>query len=138
MAEVTNFTHNDAAAAWGASEDRTPIFTVTKKNPARAEWDAQEVHGHDEVAPPETINVEYTMPKKPNVGFALKYLKEARVNADTAAVWLIETALGGEAYDALANELANEDDPDKALATFNAIATRIQQVALGGLDAPKA
>ena len=72
------------------------------------------------------------MPEKPNAGFALVYLKAARTwGADVALAWLLELAIGEEAYDALAAE------PDLEADTFNAIMLAVQTRALGGLAAPK-
>lgn len=128
--------HKTSADNWATSDDRVVVFSVTKINP---DYDENEVipEGEDRVEPRE-IHTDYTMPAKPNVGFALKYLKEARQNPDSAVVWLIETAIGADGYDALADELSEADDPQAALATFNSVAQKIQTVALGGLEAPKA
>lgn len=121
--------HSDAAAQWATSEERTPVFTVVRaaERPSDAGDDWQQ---HDE-------RHEFTMPSKPNVGMAMAYLKQARQNADLAASWLIETAIGSEGYDALVNELAGLT-VSEAQALLRNVSERIQTVALGGLEAPKA
>ena len=81
---------------------------------------------------PKVENVTYSMPEKPNAGFALVYLKAARTwGADVALAWLLELAIGEEAYDALAAE------PDLEADTFNAIMLAVQTRALGVLAGPK-
>lgn len=121
--------HTDAAAQWANSPERAPIFTVLRaaERPVDAGDDWQP---HDE-------RHEYTMPQTPNVGMSLAYLKRARENADLAMSWLIETAIGSEGYDALVDELAGMA-PKDAQSLVQTITQRIQTVALGGLEAPKA
>lgn len=127
---VVAFQHTDAAAQWALSEDRVPVFTVSKPY----------VHTGDEpegFVTPEPEIVTYTMPAKPNPGLALRYLKMAREQGDVANGWIIETAIGEEGYFALADELAAPeiDDPMKILRD---IVAKIQRIAMGGLEAPKA
>ena len=110
----------NAWGAWATSTDRIPVFSVTK---------ADEESGESEL-------VTFTMPAKPNPGLALKFLKMARDNGELATVWLIEQAIGADGYDALADELINYDGDPVAL--LQGIAQRIQKVAMGGLEAPKA
>jgi hypothetical protein len=129
MSTAIEVRHTEAAAEWAASTDRTPVLTVVRaaKRPEDAGDDWQP---HDE-------RHEYTMPSKPNVGMSMAYLKQARQNADLAASWLIETAIGSDGYDALVDELAGLGVAE-AQALVTNIAQRIQTVALGGLEAPKA
>lgn len=104
------------ADEWATSTDRVPVFTVDHED---------------------RDSTVYTMPRKPNVGLALRYLKLARKQSpDVAMSWLIEEAIGEEGYDALAEELASmgEDGP-KLLRT---IAEKVQTIAAGGLESPKA
>lgn len=118
---VATIRHSDAAAKWALSEDRLPVFSVVRPVPDDA----------PEGTEPETVT--YTMPAKPNPGLALRFLKMARTMGDAASSWLIETAIGEEGYEALADELINyEGDPTKLL---QGIAEKIQKVAMGGLDA---
>lgn len=112
--------HANAWQDWANSEERLPLFSVTKV-------DAE--NGEPEV-------VEYTMPAKPNPGLALKFLKMAREQGEIASVWLIEQAIGAEGYDALADELVSYDGDAGAL--LRGIVEKIQRVAMGGLEAPKA
>lgn len=104
-----------SSEAWADSTDRVPVFTVVDS----------EGNGTD-----------YTMPRKPNAGIALGYLKAARKQGpDLAMSWLIETAVGEEGYDALVDDLAGYDgDPQLVL---QSIVTKIQTISMGGLEAPK-
>lgn len=112
---------------WALSEERVPVFFVTR--------DVIDDDGNPVPdAPKETIS--YTMPKKPNPGLALKFLKMARTQGEIASVWLIEQAIGEEGYDALADELVNYDGD--AVAFLRSVTEKIQRVAMGGLEAPKA
>jgi hypothetical protein len=122
-----NFRHErDYRAEWNATEDRKVLFTVTKLD--------HDEHGN--VIGERTV--EHTMPNKPNAGLALEYLKRARrMDPDIAMSWLIEAAVGPEGYDDLTDELANPDIADP-LAILRDLTARIQKVALGGLEAPKA
>lgn len=129
--------HNDAAEAWALGSERAIVFTVTKVNPERAEFDAADkLEGS--IAPPAELRVDYTMPARPNAGLALAYLKRARANADLAMSWLIEIAIGDEGYDALTDELSDSDDVEAAVAIMQEVVATIQRVAMGGLEAPKA
>lgn len=127
---IAEILHTDAGAAWALDERRVPIFSVRKPYVPTGEEEP------DFVAPDDEI-VTYTMPAKPNPGIALRFLKKAREQGDVASSWLIETAIGAEGYDALADELINyEGDP---VALLQQIAQKIQTVVMGGLDAgPKA
>lgn len=115
-----------AAEAWATSEERLPVFSVR-----RPVFD----DGGNPTDDSELIT--YTMPAKPNPGFALKYLKLARTIGDAASSWLIETACGEEAYDALADDLITyeENNPGQSVVLLRKIAERIQAAAMGGLDA---
>lgn len=117
-----------AAEAWATSEERIDVFAV--RRPV-VDDDGNPVPD----APAELIT--YTMPAKPNPGFALKYLKLARQIGDAASSWLIETAIGEEAYDALCDDLVTyeENNPGQSIKLLQQIAERIQKVAMGGLDA---
>lgn len=140
MTETTGITleHNDAPP-WALSSDRVPVFTVVRPNPeyVPAELrDAQPLEPGQVAEPytvPETITKTFTMPAKTNPGLALDYLRRARENADVAASWLLELAIGTEGYDALVTELSAEPDPDKASALMQTIITTVAKRALGGL-----
>jgi len=81
---------------------------------------------------PKVERVEYTMPKKPNAGMALKYLKSTRTMGVEAAMgWLFELAIGGAAYEELSNE--TDFDIDDLATLMQTVVTR----ALGGLEPPK-
>lgn len=129
--------HTNAAAEWATSPDRTVVFSVLRPNPDKTTSKARANLELDD-----EVQVDYTMPAKPNAGLALAYLKQARANADLAMSWLIETAIGDEGYDALTEELSGEDDQAAAQRILTEVVTRIQVVAMGGLDgqgnAPKA
>lgn len=135
-----NFQHSDAAQKWSETEERAEVFTVTRRNPERDEWDAEEhpvAEGEPMPEPPaETITETYTVPAKPNPGLGLQYLRIARQDAGLATSWLLETALGERGYDALIEELAAYD-PETAQAQMTAITERVQKIVLGGLEAPK-
>ena len=120
---VATITHRESGEEWALSTDRAPIFSVLRA-PAG-----------DPDGEPETIT--YTMPRKPNPGMALRFLKMARTMGDVASSWLIEQAIGEEGYEALADELGNYDgDPSLLL---RQITEKIQRVVMGGLDGgPKA
>ena len=143
--QAQNFDHDrDHFVDWQASPERRTLFTVTKREPnPEAEGLEPNEHGalyRDGQLVPKTLErvIEYTMPARPNAGLALEYLKRARrTDPDQAMSWLIEAAVGVEGYDALADELANPDITDP-LAVLRDLVGRIQKVALGGLEAPKA
>jgi len=115
-----------AAEAWATSEERLPVFSVRRP-----------IFDDDGNPTEDSELVTYTMPAKPNPGFALKYLKLARTIGDAASSWLIETACGEEAYDALADDLITyeENNPGQSVTLLRKIAERIQTAAMGGLDA---
>lgn len=115
-----------AAEAWATSEERLPVFQVRRP-----------VVDDDGNPTDDSELITYTMPAKPNPGFALKYLKLARTIGDAASSWLIETACGEEAYDALADDLITyeENNPGQSVTLLRKIAERIQTAAMGGLDA---
>ena len=146
MTEQTlNFTHDrDHSAEWQASPERKVLFTVTKHD-ANTEAEGLDPNEQgalyrDGVLIPKTIErvIEYTMPARPNAGLALDYLTRARrTDPDQAMSWLIEAAVGAEGYDALVDELASADIADP-LSVLRDLVGRIQKVALGGLEAPKA
>jgi hypothetical protein len=114
-----------AAEAWATSEERLPVFQVRRP-----------VVDDDGNPTDDSELITYTMPAKPNPGFALKYLKLARTIGDAASSWLIETACGEEAYDALADDLITyeESNPGQSVTLLRKIAERIQTAAMGGLD----
>lgn len=115
-----------AAEAWATSEERLPVFSVRRP-----------VLDDDGNPTDDSELVTYTMPAKPNPGFSLKYLKLARQIGDAASSWLIETACGEEAYDALADDLITYEEkyPRQSVVLLRKIAERIQTAAMGGLDA---
>lgn len=126
---AATFQHSNAAAEWKASTDRVPVFDVVKK----VELDGE---GNGDLMPEVTT---YTMPAKPNAGLGLAYLKQARrLGPDVAASWLIEEAVGEDGYDALTEELAGLDEGQDSTLILQSIVTKIQTIALGGLEAPKA
>lgn len=114
--------HRDAPATEVA---RIPVFTVQRES--------SDASGGDS---PVTVDTVYTMPAKPNPGIALEYMRQARQNADLAASWLIEEQIGSDGYTALVEEMQMLDDAE-ASALFEAIAIRIRDVSMGGLEAPK-
>lgn len=139
------FRRKAAAREWSLSTERTTVFTVVRPNPDYEEWAAERVEDledgfelpdleNDPEAPPHEVSIDYTMPAKPNMGLALEYLRWARKDADTAASWLIETAIGEEGYSALVEELGEADTPEEAVETLRAVAQRISKVAMGGLE----
>lgn len=121
-----------AAGAWATSEERLPVFSVR-----RPVFDDDGNPAIDAEGEAVTELVTYTMPAKPNPGFALRYLKLSRQIGDAASSWLIETACGEEAYDALADDLITyeENNPGQSVQLLRKIAERIQTAAMGGLDA---
>lgn len=131
MSTAPRFITKDSTPAddWASSPEREVVFSVERRHDADGDGDAA----------PEVETVDYTMPARPNVGLALQYLKRARrEGADLAMSWLIETAVGAEGYDALTDELSRLTDPTEAQSVLQGVVERIQKVALGGLDAPKA
>lgn len=143
--------HSNAAEQWATSTERAIVFSVVNPNPdfeaEHAAWEARKAEHEsapvdegadrapfDEPEPTDTIQVDYTMPAKPNAGLSLIYLRRARENQDLAMSWLLELALGAEGYDAFANELAGYDDPDEAQLVMNSVMARIQRIAMGGLE----
>lgn len=125
--------HRDAPATEVA---RIPVFTVQRPNPEHEAWAAKAPSKRAKTEPAPTIETVYSMPAKPNPGVALDYMRQARQNADLAASWLIEERIGSDGYTALVEEMQMLDDAE-ASALFEAIAIRIRDVALGGLEAPK-
>lgn len=125
---VTIQSNPSAADQWALSEERIPVFYLSVQPKDEAGNDIDD-------AEPELIA--YTMPAKPNPGLSLKFLKMAREQGEIATVWLIETAIGAEGYDALADELINYEGDATAL--LQSIVQKIQAVAMGGLETgPKA
>lgn len=144
--QALNFDHTaDYAAQWAASTDRKVLFTVTKREPnpaidGRERGEDGAVRNDDGSIVPAFLErvVEHSMPNRPNAGLALAYLARARrTDPDIAMSWLIEQAVGADGYDDLIIELANPDIADP-LAILRDLVGRIQRVALGGLEAPKA
>lgn len=126
---VATLKHTNAAAEWATSPERVPVFSVVRP----AERPTEMPEGSDWQPYDETVD--YTMPAKPNPGLALEYLRMARKQGEVANAWLIETAIGEAGYDALVEELIGyEGDAVKLL---QSIVTKIQTVAMGGLEAPK-
>lgn len=144
--QAMNFSHTtDYQREWRASPERTTLFTVTKRTPnpeleGRPRGDDGAVRNEDGSIVPAFLEVvvEHTMPKRPNAGLALEYLKRARrSDPDQAMSWLIEAAVGEDGYDDLVTELANPEITNPMEVLQNLVG-RIQRVALGGLEAPKA
>lgn len=118
-----------------------PVPEVDVVPPARRAKNAPTMRsrGGDEAAPEvERIvvftldDVDYSMPNKPRPNVGIEYLRRARENAETAALYLLEEALGADAVAALAG---HEDLTD---ADFKAVMATVQRVMLGGLEGPKA
>lgn len=124
--EPVTLQHSEYAKEWAESSERVPVFTVVKNT--------GEV---DELGNAKVERKTYTCPAKPHAGLALQYLREARKNMAFAASWLIETGIGTEGYDALVEEMAGLA-PTEAQGLLKSIATRIEEVVLGGLEGPKA
>lgn len=102
---------------WALSDERLPVFSYTDENGVR---------------------VDVTMPKRPNPGLALDFLRTARRQGTELAIsWLIEEAIGAEGYDALVRELAAMPDPENGAKVVASIGERVQQVIMGGLEGPK-
>jgi len=134
MSNVIELSHNDKSVEWAATADRVPVFSVVRDNPERVKYDAEPWPLEEGAEPPVAkLTTTYDMPARPNAGLALKYLKLARENADNAASWLLETAIGSDGYDALVDELAAEEDPAVALATMRNVIQFVAARALGGL-----
>jgi hypothetical protein len=103
---------------WALSDERIPVFSYTDEEGER---------------------VEVTMPKRPNPGLALNFLRTARRQGTELAIsWLIEEAIGAEGYDALVHELSVMPDPENGAKVVASIGERVQQVVMGGLEGPKA
>lgn len=74
----------------------------------------------------------YSIPKKPRLNVALRYLKMVRESGPEAAqAYLLEELVGEAGYEAL----MNYDDLDQE--TLGAIAEAAQKITLGGLESPK-
>jgi len=132
---VVAFNHSDEV--WADSVDRAPVFSTSSvvPNPDYVEG-VDNLEGGPERPKTITKTVMHSMPSKPNAGLALAYLKHARrSSADEAMSWLIETAVGVDAYDALVEELANVGEQGPAI--LEGIVRKIQTIAMGGLDGPK-
>lgn len=144
MTDTTNsplvLRHNADQPEWALSTDRVLVFTTVTVEPNPDLGKPLPEQSDEPGAVPvlderETIEVrhEWTMPAKPNPGLALQYLRLARQNADVAASWLLELAIGTDGYDALVSELVNEPDPDRAQATMQGVIQYVAKRALGGL-----
>lgn len=135
---VVTLEHTEAAAEWSKSDERLPVFAVTRPNPAYGDWEqagGSDTQGWESRPEPELVDT-YTMPANPNPGLALAYLKMARrQGADVAMSWLIEEAVGEAGYDALAADLAGYEG-DAGL-VLRGIVEKIQTISMGGLEAPK-
>ena len=132
---VVTFQHS--AEEWANTPDRAPVFSVVKQVPNP---ELESFTGPDEERDRLPREVDkttvHTMPAVPNAGLALAYLKLARRRSpDEAMSWLIETAVGVEAYDDLVDELAGVGD--KGPAILESIVRKIQTIAMGGLEGPK-
>jgi len=107
--------------AWQDTPDRVEVFRIIEPGPV-----------NDDGTPGEPITKVYDMPRKPHVGVALQYLKRARrEGAELALSWLMEVALGADAYDDLS------DQPDFTTDDLKTITKTIQKIAMGGLEGPK-
>lgn len=117
--------HTSAAAEWATSTERVPVFSVARFVDERPDGAGDDWQPYEEV-------VEFTMPAKPNPGLALDYLRRARREGELAMAWLIETAIGEAGYDALVEDLVGYEGNAQNL--LRDIVTKIQTVAMGGLD----
>lgn len=111
---------------WALDDDRVPLFVAVHR------FDADGA----ELAEPERIEI--TMPRRPNPGLALEFLRMARTQGELAISWLIEEAIGSDGYDKLVTELKRDPNPAHAQAALEAVGERVQRIISGGLDAPKA
>lgn len=74
----------------------------------------------------------YSIPRKPRINVALKFLDVAkREGQDLAAGFLLEEVIGREGYEALM------DYEDLTPEQFQEIVLAAQKVVLGGLEGPK-
>lgn len=74
----------------------------------------------------------YTIPNKPRINVALKFLDTAKNSGqDLAAAYLLETLIGREGYEALM------DYDDLTADQFQDVVLAAQKVVLGGLEGPK-
>jgi hypothetical protein len=124
MAEPIRLKHSNYAEEWANSPERIDVFTVTRDVP----------NEHDDGTHEEEHT--YTAPAKPHAGLGLEYLRQARRNEGYAGAWLVETAIGSDAYTVLVDELAGLESGE-ADRVLGGIIERIQKIVLGGLEAPK-
>lgn len=114
---------------WSLSDDRVTLFSIVKPY----EGDREDGLAYDDEV------VDITMPSTTNAGLALAFLGMARRSGvELAASWLLEKAIGVESYDLLVDELSTMEDPAEATKALAQIIERVQRIALGGLEAPKA
>lgn len=124
VATFDNYDHDIAEGiepaerpAWATTSERTPVFSYI-----------------DEAGE----KVDVTMPKKPNPGLALDFLRKGRtMGAELAISWLIEEAIGAEGYDILVREMSLIPDPENGARIVGDIGQHVQKVVMGGLEAPK-
>lgn len=115
--EVPTIEHS----AWDATEERVPLFTISRPNPKAGQPDE-----------PDEIATTYDMPGKPHVGLGLAFLRMARIHGgEIAMTWLLEEAIGTEGFFALVSE------PDIDRDVITGIYRRVREIVLGGLEAPK-
>jgi hypothetical protein len=75
----------------------------------------------------------YFVSNAQDVGLALQYLKRIRTEGqELAMLWLFETLLTGEAFDALVGMRRLKPE------SLAKVAGALQKILLGGMDAPKA
>jgi hypothetical protein len=110
---------------WALDDDRMPVFVAVHRFDGEGE----------PLAEPE--RVEITMPRRPNPGLALEFLRMARTQGELAVSWLIEEAIGSDGYDTLVDELKRMPDPERGSTILEAIGERVQRVISGGLEGPK-
>jgi hypothetical protein len=73
----------------------------------------------------------YYVPGTPDVGLAFKYLRVVRSQGQEMAVlWLLETALSEQAFDALVSKRFKPE-------AWAKVAAALQTILLGGMEAPK-
>lgn len=101
----------EAVAAWAASDERIPVFTIDHED------------GTQDV---------YTMPAKPHPGVLFGFMVDVRTQGDLAFIGLVEQCLGTDAVAAMQDELGAME-PDEATAFMQDVSQRIQRNLAGGL-----
>jgi hypothetical protein len=118
--------------AWENDTERVVVFAVTRPL-VDADWQRELRAGNViEVIDPNSqqLITNYTMPARPNAGFALQYMDLAtQLTVDQVFAWIIKTACGPEALHALAREVSGAGEQGPAL--IRSIAGKCQRIAAG-------